>query len=234
LDDVDAIQNRIKEMIDEIRAEEKNNKLKKKQEKESSKQQEVEKEDPLRESKEEKIEEPEQKKDHKSIAQQHKELWKRLKLSPKFQTTEYADAYVVAAYIPGMNNDDVELSLGKNATLEIKGVRYPTPHEEAIMMRQLGAYRQRSTHGHIHPSEENEILGLLRIGAGRYGSFSQTFSLPRDADVNNINASYEGGTVKVIIPRVRPQRRPVAAPFSAMGARRAGFPGFFEDEDSWW
>lgn len=76
-------------------------------------------------------------------------------------------------------------------------------------------------------SQESDELALLRLGAGRYGSFAQAFNLPRAIDTTNISASYEGGVLRVVLPKLAPTYRR-HNPYE----RRA--PSFLDVDDAWW
>ncbi len=106
--------------------------------------------------------------------------WRSLKLKVNFEVKEYADAFVIGGYLPGMREEDIELALGKDeSTLEVKGVREPTREEDVVMRRQLYAYLLQSGHAQQRLEPHDESVALLQLGNGRYGSFSQTFSLPK-------------------------------------------------------
>jgi HSP20 family protein len=175
--------------------------------------------------------------------------WRTLKLNPKFDVKEYQDAYVAAGYLPGMRQEDIELSLSKDGgSLTVKGVREPSTEELEVLRRQLRLYLRQQGVTAVNPQEENRAL--LQMGAGRFGAFAQTFSLPRNADAPNISASYNSGVLKIVIPKRVPAPRPLRAPAAAgpytpyahappSRAASMGFPGygrggFFEDEDAFW
>jgi HSP20 family protein len=174
--------------------------------------------------------------------------WRTLKLNPKFDVKEYQDSYVAAGYLPGMRQEDIELSLSKDGgSLTVRGVREPSDEELEVLRRQLRLYLRQQGIAAVNPQEENRAL--LQMGAGRFGSFAQTFSLPRNTDAPNISASYNSGVLKIVIPKRAPAPRPFRAPAAAApyGSRaayaappsRGGFPGygrggFFEDEDAFW
>ncbi len=93
---------------------------------------------------------------------------------------------------------------------------------------------------------------MLLAGAGRFGSFVETLHLPADADVEGLEASYERGVVRVVVPRRRcrlqqPQHQRPSPHYhhQAMGGGGLGFPyggwggrpapaGFWGDQDLWW
>jgi HSP20 family protein len=171
--------------------------------------------------------------------------WRTLKLNPKFDVKEYQDAYVAAGYLPGMRQDDIELSLSKDGgSLTVKSLREPSAEELDALRRQLRLHMRQQGVAAMNPSQENRAL--LQMGAGRFGAFSQTFSLPRNADAPNISASYNSGVLKIVIPkRAQPRRAPAAArPYGmpasgGYGPHRGGMGfsgrgGFFDDEDAWW
>jgi len=153
------------------------------------------------------------------------EMWKKMKLKPKMDVSEMQDGYVITAYIPGMNKEDIDISLGKNKrALTVGGYRLPSPQE----LHQLKKLVQNKIHNaqFLHPDEDITSL-ILRAGSGRYGRFEETYELPNDVDVDNIEATYERGVMKVIVPKRR--------------IRRGGYPQtrghpstFFNDRDFWW
>ncbi|KAL6074879.1 hypothetical protein QOT17_003954 [Balamuthia mandrillaris] len=184
-----------------------------------------------------------------------KDRWAMMRLRPKFEVGEQRDSYVVAAYIPGMRKEDIAVSLSEDDTITIKGCRIPTEKEEQNMRRQVQLYQNQQRSSFLAYSDEgaSEEALLLRLGAGRYGSFAETFRLPSSGvDTDNIQANYEGGMLTVVIPKIQLRKREkrlggardrAAAPqmqhplfgfpMSGVGGR-GGRGGFFGDSDFWW
>lgn len=67
-----------------------------------------------------------------------REKIRRLRLNPKMDISETRDAYIIASYVPGMQQDDIKISLGKNQqTISIEGVRDLSEDEEKQLWRAL-------------------------------------------------------------------------------------------------
>lgn len=134
-------------------------------------------------------------------------MWRRMKLRPKLNVEEAVDGYLITSYIPGMKKEEIFISTSpdhRNPVLSIRGHRSPTLEELALMRRQLAR-------SGIQPTDE----AILRLGAGRFGTFLEKFAIPRDVDAAGIAGGYEGGELKVILPKIRvqPLRRPVPQPY---------------------
>ena len=94
---------------------------------------------------------------------------------------ENDNAYVVKASIPGINPDDIEVTLEKNV-LTISG---ETRADETIN------------------SEE------YRLRERRYGSFSRSLRFPAEVKSDSIEASYEQGVLTLTVPKseaVKPKK----------------------------
>jgi len=94
--------------------------------------------------------------------------------SPAINTREGAFAYHVELDLPGMKKEDINIQVEDN-TLVISGER--KMKEE---MKEENYYKVES----------------------QYGSFSRSFSLPEDADVEQIHAEATDGVLEVIVPKV--------------------------------
>lgn len=163
--------------------------------------------------------------------------WRRMRMRPRLETGPQPHAYVIQALVPHMKMSDLAVSVGaRGETLTLKGFRGPTPEE----LQQLAVLAARQHGGRM------TLEGILIAGAERYGSFAETLRLPRDADVEGLEASYEKGVLRVIVPRLQlPPLQPVPVvgggfPFGAGGG---GLPhgggggrpaGFWGDQDLWW
>ncbi len=98
---------------------------------------------------------------------------------PAMDLVETADAFVLRADLPGLSDDDVEISLEDNV-LTISGER-KTKHEE---------YSE----------------GYYRIERGS-GAFSRSLTLPEGVDASAVRASFDRGVLEVRIPKPE-QRKP--------------------------
>ncbi len=94
-------------------------------------------------------------------------------LGPRVDICESDGTYLFKADIPGMNKEDVNVSIAENM-LTIEGER-KRESEEA--------------HPHFHRVERS------------YGSFSRSFSLPEDADLKSIHAQCHNGELTVSISK---------------------------------
>ena len=92
---------------------------------------------------------------------------------PRVDICESDGTYLFKADIPGMNKEDVAVSIAEEM-LTIQGERKRDSEE---------------TRPHFHRVERS------------YGSFSRSFSLPSDADPKTVHAHYENGELTVSIAK---------------------------------
>lgn len=98
--------------------------------------------------------------------------------------TESEDEFVVKASVPGINPDDLEITLSEN-TLTIKG--------------------------EIRKEEEKEEE-RYHLRERRYGRFTRSISLPAGVKSDQIEADYSKGVLTLHLPKteeVKPKRIPV-------------------------
>ncbi len=94
--------------------------------------------------------------------------------TPAVNTREGKEAYHIDVDLPGIEKDDVEISVDKNV-LTISGKR-----EIKNELKEEDYYKVES----------------------RYGSFSRSFTLPEKVDVENIRAASDNGVLEIIIPKL--------------------------------
>lgn len=92
---------------------------------------------------------------------------------PSVDISESKKQYVIKAELPEVKKDDVEVSI-ENGMLMISGERNFEREDE---------------------TEEQHRIERM------YGRFSRSFTLPADADTNQISAKSKDGVLKVIIPK---------------------------------
>jgi len=121
------------------------------------------------------------------------------------ETKETPDSYIIMSNIPGIHKDEIETTVLPDGTLQISGVRVPTPEEIAIMRRQIRAR-------YTPKSDEEEDMLLLKLGVGRFGRFVKKYQLPEGLDTDDIQGQYKDGILTIRIPKP-PQRRQRDIPY---------------------
>ncbi len=97
---------------------------------------------------------------------------------PAIDVFESDKGYELEVELPGMNRDEIEVSLN-NRVLTIKGEK---------------------KNEHVEEKKGSKILERS------YGAFERSFTVPEDADSENISAKYENGVLKLTIPK-RPESK---------------------------
>jgi HSP20 family protein len=106
--------------------------------------------------------------------------------APAIDVFERDDRFVVRAELPGMKEEDIDVSVIGNRLI-IKGER----KAESEVERKDYYYSERS-----------------------YGSFSRSIDMPSDVDAKKIKASYDDGVLEINLPktpRVKPKKVSVSA-----------------------
>jgi len=93
---------------------------------------------------------------------------------PPVDVTEEEGAYQVAAELPGMAREDVDVQV----------------HDGVLTLKAERKQEQEREEGNVHISER------------RYGTFRRTFQLPETADPAAITAAMKDGVLTVTIPKL--------------------------------
>ncbi|MGD2113496.1 MAG: Hsp20/alpha crystallin family protein [Acidobacteriota bacterium] len=109
--------------------------------------------------------------------------------SPAVDVLETGDAFLLDAELPGVAEDDVDLTV-EGRRLQLAGRRRRLPPDRAF------ARMERS-----------------------YGSFQRVFELPEAVDADRISASLERGVLRVKLPKRRPERSRPSRPPRSGGER---------------
>jgi HSP20 family protein len=92
---------------------------------------------------------------------------------PAADVREGEDAYRLSIELPGLTREDIDLSLRDNL-ITIRG----------------------------HKAEDAEqVSGPYHLSERRFGRFERSFAIPQDVDRTRIEASFENGLLKVVMPR---------------------------------
>ena len=95
--------------------------------------------------------------------------------APAVDITEGTDAYLVAAELPGIGTEDVELTF-QDGLLTIQGERHPV----------AGAASEK-----VHRSER------------RHGAFRRSITLPSHVQADKIEASAQDGVLMILVPKAQ-------------------------------
>jgi HSP20 family protein len=121
--------------------------------------------------------------------------------APDIEIKESKDAYVLAADLPGVGMDDLEISVVGNR-LTVSGKREEEDRQE-----------------------DDRFFAYERT----YGSFSRAFVLPEGADVDHVKAELDSGVLRISVPKkaeMQPKRIEVGAKEAkekeATGAKEGG------------
>jgi HSP20 family protein len=117
--------------------------------------------------------------------------------APALDISERKDAYLVTVELPGVEADDLEITM-EEGLLTIQGERH-----------------------FAHDSSEQQFHRVER----RYGAFRRSITLPAQVQAEQIEASFDNGVLQIVVPKmeeatpkriqVRPGRAEVLAASSA-------------------
>src|SRR4051812_11564375 len=99
--------------------------------------------------------------------------------TPRFDIKETKTAYVIKADVPGLNEEDVNVSM--------------TGHQLTVSGRREQEHR----------NEDDQFFAVERSA----GSFARTFSLPDVVDADAVKAEMKNGVLTVEVPK-RPEAQP--------------------------
>lgn len=98
--------------------------------------------------------------------------------APAIDIYETGDAFVLEAELPGMDPDDIEVSV-EDGVLSIRGER-----------RQEREVKEENYH---------------RVERA-YGAFQRSVRLPLDIDADGVKAAYDNGVLKATVPKKEPKK----------------------------
>ncbi len=94
--------------------------------------------------------------------------------APALDISERKDAYLVTVELPGVEADDLEITL-EGGLLTIRGERH-----------------------FAHDSSEQQFHRVER----RYGAFRRSITLPAQVQAEPIEASFENGVLQIVVPKM--------------------------------
>lgn len=97
--------------------------------------------------------------------------------SPRVDVSNNADGLTIHAELPGMEKNDVKITITDGNVLTIRGEKKREEHHE----------------------EKN----YMRVERS-FGTFARSFTLPDGMRTNSVNASFENGVLTITIPKEEP------------------------------
>jgi HSP20 family protein len=94
--------------------------------------------------------------------------------APALDISERKDAYLVTVELPGVEPDDLEITL-EDGVLTIQGERH-----------------------FAHDSSEQQFHRVER----RYGAFRRSITLPAQVQAEQIEASFDNGVLQILVPKM--------------------------------
>jgi len=149
--------------------------------------------------------------------------------APKINLSEVEKNYYIHADLPGLNKDQVKMELSEDRILTISGERKYTynnnnestekekeeekakENENENEMETEQTEQNEKTEQENTAQKENEMETekddkVFSVQECSYGSFSRSFSIPEDADIENIQAKMENGVLEVIFKKIEPPK----------------------------
>jgi hypothetical protein len=134
-------------------------------------------------------------------------FWEQLELPLQFQTSGDKNGYTMVSHSCHLQAEEIKLEFSHDAShLTVHGVHLPTNAELKGMQDRIKQHFLRHGKNSFDPGAFLNFYA--RVGKGSFGSFSETFRLPRDVDVTCISASCDEGVLHVDLPRRMRQTRP--------------------------
>lgn len=99
--------------------------------------------------------------------------------SPRVDISNTESSTILHVEIPGVNKEDVKISINEERILSIRGEK--------------------------KQSETQEDHKFIRIER-RFGSFDRSFTLPEFIDINGIQAEFNNGILTITLPKVEPEK----------------------------
>ena len=112
--------------------------------------------------------------------------------APVVDMRETDNAFLIHAELPGIKKEDLSLAL----------------HGDVLTLSGERCEKKKEDNERVHRVERS------------YGKFSRTFTLPKNADHNNIQATHDNGVLELTIPKVAPVK-PEARKIDIKGATQS-------------
>ena len=144
--------------------------------------------------------------------------FKLVDFAPKINLSEDEKHYYIHADLPGLNKDHVKMELNDDRILTISGEREYTYNNNESTENGKEEEKAKEDKMETEQAEQTETTQKENINETKkdnkkysikecsYGSFSRSFSIPEDADLENIQAKMENGVLEVVFNKIEPPK----------------------------
>jgi len=137
--------------------------------------------------------------------------FKLIDFTPKINLSEDEKHYYIHADLPGLNKDQVKMELNDDRILTISGEREYTynnnNNEDEVPEKRKEKEKSNEDAMETEQTEQTEKDNRkFNIKECSYGSFSKSFTIPEDADLDNIQAKMENGVLEVVFNKIEPPK----------------------------
>ena len=141
--------------------------------------------------------------------------FKLVDFAPKINLSEDEKNYYIHADLPGLNKDQVKMELNEDRILTISGERKYT-YDNGNETTEKG--KEEENEMETEPTEQTEATQKENVNKTEkdnreysikecsYGSFSRSFTIPEDANIENVQAKMENGVLEVVFNKIEPPK----------------------------
>jgi len=146
--------------------------------------------------------------------------------APKINLSEDEKNYYIHADLPGLNKDQVKMELNEDRILTISGERkytYDNGNDSTEKGKEEENAKENENENEMETEQTEQTESTqstqkenvnktekdnreYSIKECSYGSFSRSFTIPEDADIENVQAKMENGVLEVVFNKVEPPK----------------------------
>jgi len=149
--------------------------------------------------------------------------FKLVDFAPKINLSEDEKHYYIHADLPGLNKDQVKMELNDDRILTISGEReYNYNNGNEVSEKGKEEEKSKEDEMETEQAEQTETAQdetqkenvnktkndnrKFSVKECSYGSFSRSFTIPEDANLDNIQAKMENGVLEVVFNKIEPPK----------------------------
>ncbi len=144
--------------------------------------------------------------------------FKLVDFAPKINLSEDEKHYYIHADLPGLSKDQVKMELNDDRILTISGEREFSYNNNESTENGKEEEKAKEDKMETEQNEQTEETQKENVNEAKkdnkkfsikecsYGSFSRSFSIPEDANLENIQAKMENGVLEVVFNKIEPPK----------------------------